>query len=95
MSDDKTGLWYASNAQGEWGVYDDDTGCCLLSENHGFDDGFDPEAIAKLAAAAPKLLAAAQVAFETLAPRKNDDFVWAAMSQLLNAIVEATGKVSS
>lgn len=54
----------------------------------------DDEDVARLIAAAPDLLAAAQIAFETLAPLKDDDFVWAAMSQLMNAIAKAKGETT-
>lgn len=50
--------WRASNIQGPWSVYDDHNGCCLLTENHGQDDGYNTQEIATLAAAAPDLLAA-------------------------------------
>ena len=49
---------------------------------------------ARLIAAAPDLLVAAQLAYETLAPLKDDDFVWATMSQLVAAIAKATGTTS-
>jgi hypothetical protein len=52
------------------------------------------EANANLIAAAPDLLDAAKAAFETLAPQKNDDFVWATMSQLIRAIAKAKGEQS-
>ena len=54
----------------------------------------EAEANACLIAAAPELLAAAQLAYETLAPLKDDDFVWATMSQLVAAIAKATGATS-
>lgn len=46
---------------------------------------------ARLIAAAPKLLDAAIYAREVLAPHKDDDYAWSAISQLTNAIAEATG----
>lgn len=49
---------------------------------------------ARLIAAAPDLLDAARLACETLAPMKDDDFVWATMSQLVRAIAKATGAAS-
>jgi hypothetical protein len=51
----------------------------------------ETEANARLIAAAPDLLAASQYALEVLAPQKDDDFVWSAMSQLVRAIAKATG----
>lgn len=45
----------------------------------------------RLITAAPDLLAAAKTALETLAARKDDDLVWAAMSQLMRAITKAEG----
>lgn len=59
--------------------------------------GFVPmtnSANARLISAAPELLVAAQLAYETLAPLKDDDFVWATMSQLVAAIAKATGATS-
>jgi hypothetical protein len=48
------------------------------------------EANALLIVAAPELLAAAIYAREVLAPQKDDDFVWSAISQLTAAIAKAT-----
>lgn len=47
------------------------------------------EANALLIAAAPELLAAAIYAREVLAPHKDDDFAWSAISQLTAALAKA------
>lgn len=68
-------------------------GWAVISDAGRFGDeivaGRLNEANAHLIAAAPELLAAAILAVETLAPNKDDDFVWAAMSQLIAAIGKA------
>lgn len=58
---------------------------CTMKANNG-------DANARLIAAAPELLVAAKVAYETLAPQKDDDFVWAAMTQLFAAIAKSGGQ---
>jgi len=56
--------------------------------------GYEPdnEANARLIAAAPELLAAATYALEVLAPHKDDDFAWSAMSQIIRALTQARGE---
>jgi hypothetical protein len=82
-----------------WHLIEDSQGYQNIHHRANPDEGdtgdivatcFQDEAHAHLIAAAPELLAASKNALETLVPWKDDDFVWAAMSQLVAAITKAT-----